>query len=119
MTADPKIEHKFKYYWGGEENWYIKSKRWANEQKFPINHLALGFIEWLWTMWVQGKVDMEMTDVDKQVNEIIKTWEEETQEPIREIKKSDVEGLDDIRIIAPWSDANDWNDTSINHSKWR
>ena len=120
MTADPKIEHKFEYYWGGEDNWYTKSKRWANKQKFPINHLALGFIEWLWTMWVQGKVDMEMTDVDKQVNEIMKTWnEEEKQEPVTEIKKSDIEGLDDIRIIAPWSDANDWNDTSINHRKWR
>ena len=113
------VEHKFKYYWGGEDNWYTKSKRWANEQKFPINHLALGFIEWLWTMWVQGKVDMEMTDVDKQVNEIIKTWEEEKQEPVTEIKKSDIEGLDDIRIIAPWSSGNDWNDTSINHRKWR
>jgi len=114
------MEHKFKYYWGGEDNWYTKSKRWANEQKFPINHLALGFIEWLWTMWVQGRVDMEMTDVDKQVNEIIKTWdEEEKQEPITEIKKSDIEGLDDIRIIAPWSNGNDWNDISINHRKWR
>ena len=111
------MEHKFKYYWGGEDNWYTKSKRWANEQKFPINHLALGFIEWLWTMWVQGKVDMEMTSVDKQVNEIIKTWEEEEkQEPVTEIKK---EGLDDIRIISPWANGNDWNDTSINHRKWR
>ena len=120
MTADPKIEYKFKYYWGGEDNWYTKSKRWANEQKFPINHLALGFIEWLWTMWVQGKVDMEMTSVDKQVNEIIKTWEEEEkQEPVTEIKKSDIEGLDDIRIISPWTNGNDWNDTSINHRKWR
>jgi len=119
MTADPKIEHKFKYYWGGEDNWYTKSKRWANEQKFPINHLALGFIELLWTMWVQGKVDMEMTSVDKQVNEIIKTWEkEEKQEPVIETKKSDVEGLDDIRIISPWSNDNDWNDTSINYRKW-
>ena len=71
-------------------------------------------------MWVQGRVDMEMTDVDKQVNEIIKTWdEEEKQEPVTEIKKSDIEGLDDIRIIAPWSSGNDWNDTSINHKKWR
>jgi hypothetical protein len=50
----------------------------------------------------QGKVDMEMSDVDKQVNEIMKTWdEEEKQEPVTEIKKSDIEGLDDIRIIAP------------------
>ena len=113
------MEHKFKYYWGGEENWYTKGKRWANKQKFPINHLALGFIEWLWNMWVKGKVDMEMTSVDKQVNEIIKTWEEGKQEPVTEIKKSEIEGLDDIRIVAPWSSGNDWNDTSINHKKWR
>jgi hypothetical protein len=116
------VEHKFEYYWGGEDNWYTKSKRWANKQRFPINHLALGFIEWLWTMWVQGKVDMEMTDVDKQVNEIIKTWEEEdkkNQEPIIESKPSEVEGLDDISIKAPFSVDGDWNDTSINHRKWR
>ena len=114
------MKYEFEHQWGGEDTWYTKSKRWANKQKFPINHLALGFIEWLWTIWVQGKVDMEMTEVDKQVNEIIKTWdEEEKQEPVTEIKKSDIEGLDDIRIIAPWSSGNDWNDTSINHKKWR
>ena len=114
------MEHKFEYQWGGEENWYTKSKKWAKKQKFPINHLALGIIESLWVMWVQGKVDMEMTSVDKQVNEIMKTWEEEEkQEPIIEIKASDIEGLDDIRIVSPWSDGNDWNDTSINHKKWR
>ena len=118
--TEPQIEHKFQYQWGGEDNWYTKSKRWANKQKFPINYLALGFIESLWIMWVGGKVDMEMTSVDKQVNEIIKTWnEEEKQEPVTEIKKSDIEGLDDIRIIAPWADGNDWNDTSINYRKWR
>jgi len=70
------MEYKFKYHWGGEDNWYTKSKRWANKQKFPFNHLALGIIEWLWVMWVQGKVDMEMTSVDKQVNEIMEQWEE-------------------------------------------
>ena len=116
------MEHKFKYYWGGEENWYTKGKRWANKQKFPINHLALGFIEWLWTMWVQGKVDMEMTEVDKQVNEILKEWEEDAAkyyEPIVEIKASDIEGLDEVRVYAPWSNDNDWNDTSINYKKWR
>ena len=119
-TPSQDFNYKFEYQWGGEDNRYTKGKRWAKKQKFPINHLALGFIEWLWTMWVQGKVDMEMTDVDKQVNEIIKTWnEDEKQEPVKEIKKSDIEGLDEIRIIAPWSNGNDWNDTSINYKKWR
>ena len=62
----------------------------------------------------------EMSDVDKQVNEIIKTWdEEEKQEPVIEIKKSDVEGLDDIRIRDPWFDDGDWNDASINYRKWQ
>jgi hypothetical protein len=120
MTADPKIEHKFEYQWGGEENWYTKSKKWAKKQKFPINHLALGIIESLWVMWVQGKVDMEMTDVDKQVNEIIKTWEEEDkQKPVVETRPSEVEGLDDIRIRDPWFDDGDWNDSAINYKKWR
>jgi hypothetical protein len=119
MTVDPKIEYKFKYYWGGEDNWYTKSKRWANEQKFPLNHLALGFIEFLWRLWVQGKVDMEMTSVDKQVNEIIKTWEDqENTKPIITSRPSEVEGLDDIRIKTSYSGDGDWNDASINHKKW-
>ena len=72
-------------------------------------------------MWVQGKVDMEMTDVDKQVNVIVKQWEEEEkQKPITEIKASDIEGLDDISIHAPWSSTiGDWNDSAINYKKWR
>ena len=115
-------EYKFEYQWGGEENWYTKSKKWAKKQKFPINHLALGIIESLWVMWVQGKVDMEMSSVDKQVNEIMEQWKEEDkkeQEPVVEIKASDIEGLDDISIHAPWSNGNDWNDTSVNYKKWR
>ena len=122
MTAEPKIEHKFEYQWGGEENWYTKSKKWAKKQRFPINHLALGFIEWLWVMWVQGKVDMEMSSVDKQVNEIMEQWKEQEkkeQEPVVEIKASDIEGLDDISIHASWKDVGDWNDSAINYRKWR
>ena len=66
MTADKKVEINFEHHWGGEDTWYTKSKRWANKQKFPINHLALGIIEWLWNHWVDGKVKMTMTDTDKQ-----------------------------------------------------
>ena len=67
---------KFEHQWGGEDTWYTKSKRWASKQKFPINHLALGAIEWLYKHWVDGKVDLEMTSVDKQAEEIVKQWEE-------------------------------------------
>ena len=114
------MKYEFEHHWGGEDTWYTKGKRWANKQKFPINHLALGLITWLKELWIGGKVQMEMSSVDKQVQEIVKQWEEEEkQEPVIEIKESDIEGLDDIRIISPWSNGNDWNDTSINYKKWR
>lgn len=73
------MEHKFEHQWGGEDTWYTKSKRWANKQKFPINHLALGLIEWLWQQWVEGRVQMEMQSVDKQAEEIVKQWDEEDE----------------------------------------
>ena len=99
MTADPKIEHKFEYQWGGEDNWYTKSKRWANKQKFPINHLALGFIEWLWMQWIIGKVKMEMASVDKQAEEIKEEWsQQEDDRWVTESSPSEVEGLDNISI---------------------
>ena len=34
------IQWKFEKTWGGNDNWYTKSKRWANKQKFPVNHLG-------------------------------------------------------------------------------
>jgi len=93
-----KLEHKFEHHWGGEDNWYTKGKRWANKQKFPINHLALGFIEWLWEHWVDGRVEMEMQSVDKQAEEIKKQWSEEDPKPKITSEPSEVEGLDNISI---------------------
>ena len=117
------MKYKFEHQWGGEDTWYTKGKRWANKQKFPINHLALGFIEWLWKHWVDGKVQMEMTSVDKQAEEIKKQWEkEEEPQTVMESTPSEVDGLDNIHIINqsfvpdPWN--SDWNDVFINHKMW-
>ena len=90
--SDPKVEYKFEHHWGGEDNWYTKGKRWANKQKFPINHLALGAIEWLWKHWVDGKVEMEMQSVDKQAEEIVKQWDKEDEQPKPEIVETGVFG---------------------------
>jgi len=79
MMSEPKFEYKFEHQWGGEDTWYTKGKRWAGKQKFPINHLALGVLEWLWQQWVEGKVEMEMQSIDKQVKEIGKIWDEEDE----------------------------------------
>jgi len=93
------MKYEFEHHWGGEDNWYTKGKRWANKQKFPINHLALGFIEWLWEHWVDGRVQMEMTSVDKQAEELKNQWEkEEKPQTVMESTPSEVDGLDNIRI---------------------
>ena len=99
-------EYEFEYQWGGEDTWFTKANRWAKKQKFPINHLALGFITWLKEKWVDGKVQMEMASIDKQVREIGAIWEEEdkkNQEPIIKSTPSEVEGLDTIEIKSPWN----------------
>ena len=124
MKIPGKVEYKFEHHWGGEEMWYHKAERWAKKQKFPINHLALGFITWLKEKWIEVKIEKEMESIDKQVKEIGKIWEEEdkkNQEPIIESKPSEVDGLDEISITAPYKIdiSGDWNDIALNHKKWR
>jgi len=93
---------KFEHQWGGEDTWYTKSKRWASKQKFPISHLALGAIEWLYKHWVDGKIDLEMTSVDKQTEDIVKQWEaEDVKQPIVEEGPSSVPNLPSLRIRNP------------------
>jgi len=105
MTGDKEIEYKFEHHWGGEDTWYTKGKRWANKQKFPFNHLALGIIEWLWKHWVDGKVEMEMQSIDRQVKEMGKIWDEEDErnrQPTVEEGPSSVPDLPTLRIRAPF-----------------
>ena len=101
MTGDKEtklIEYKFEFQWGGEDTWFTKANRWAQKQKYPINHLAMGLIVWLWEMWVDAKVELEMKSVDKQAEEIKKQWSEEDSKPSIKSEPSEVEGLDTISI---------------------
>ena len=93
-----EFEHKFEYQGGGGDTPFTKMRRWAKTQNPIIQHLALGFIEWLWQKWVAGRVDMEMTSVDKQAEEIKKQWSEEDPKPTITSEPSEVEGLDNISI---------------------
>jgi len=79
-TPSQDFNYKFEYQWGGEDTWYTKGKRWANKQKFPINHLALGLIQWIYEKWVEGKVDLTMADVDKQVKYMGEIWDKEDEQ---------------------------------------
>ena len=101
MTGDKEtklIEYKFEFQWGGEDTWFTKANRWAQKQKYPINHLAMGLIVWLWEIWVDAKVQLEMKSVDKQAEEIKKQWSEEDPKPSIKSEPSEVEGLSLIHI---------------------
>ena len=98
-TPSQDFNYKFEHNWGGEDNWYTKGKRWANKQKFPINHLALGAIEWLREQWIDGRVEMEMASVDKQAEDIKAQWDkEDEQRPTVEEGPSSVPNLPTLRI---------------------
>ena len=75
--SDKRFEVKFEHQWGGEDTWYTKSKRWANKQNPVVKHLALGFLLWLWELWVDAKVENEMRSVDRQAEEIKEQWSQQ------------------------------------------
>ncbi len=97
-----KIEFK-KQYGKGTDPWYAKAERWVYKKfKNPfIQHLAIGFIEWLKEKWVDIKIENTMTDVDRQVKEIKEQWDEEDRKqfaPEYTETPSEVEGLNDMSI---------------------
>ena len=97
-----KIEFK-KQYGKGTDPWYAKAERWVYKKfKNPfIQHLAIGFIEWLKEKWVDIKIENTMTDVDRQIKEIKEEWDEEDRKqfaPEYTETPSEVEGLNDMSI---------------------
>ena len=94
------MEIKFHKTFGpGKKPWYVKYERWAKKQRFPISFLALGVIAWLKEKWIEGKVDMEMTSVDAQAEEILQKWEEDAKiKSTIKTTPSEVKGLDDMEI---------------------
>ena len=94
-----KIEFE-KQFGMGVDPWHAKAKRWI-KKKFRnpyLQHLALGFLEWLKEKWIDAKVYNTMRDVDIQVEEIQKTWDEEEKAPEIIETPSEVKGLNDMEI---------------------
>jgi len=94
-----KIEFE-KQFGKGTDPWYAKAERWI-KKKFRnpyLQHLALGFLEWLKQKWIDTKVFNTMRDVDIQVEEIQKTWDEEEKVPEIIETPSEVKGLNDMEI---------------------
>ena len=94
-----KIEFQ-KQFGKGTDPWYAKAERWIKKKfKNPyLQHLALGFLEWLKQKWIDTKVFNTMRDVDIQVEEIKKTWDEEEKSPEIIETPSEVKGLNDMEI---------------------
>ncbi len=97
-----KIEFE-KQFGKGVDPWHAKAKRWIKKKfKNPyLQHLALGFLEWLKQKWIDAKIYNTMRDVDIQVEEIKKTWDEEEKKQFApEIIEtpSEVKGLNDMEI---------------------
>ena len=87
----------------GVDPWYAKAERWVKKKfKNPyLQHLALGFVAWLKKIWIEGKIQMEMTSVDEQVKQIHKEWDEQTKPKVKIIEtSSEVDGLNDMSIEA-------------------
>ena len=97
----PKVNWEFEKQFGkGTDPWYAKAERWIKKKfKNPyLQHLALGFLEWLKQKWIDTKVYNTMKDVDIQVEEIKKTWDEEEKVPEIIETPSEVKGLNDMEI---------------------
>ena len=87
-----KFQYNFEHQWGGKDNWYTKSKRWAKKQPFWLSHLITGFIEWLHKMWIDGKILRTMDDVDRQAVKILSEWEENDKQETPHIVETGVFG---------------------------
>jgi len=105
-----KIEFK-KQYGKGTDPWYAKAERWVYKKfKNPyLQHLAIGFIEWLKQKWIDIKIENTMTDVDRQIKEIKEEWDEEDRKqfaPEFTETPSEIEGLMDMEISnsVKWED---------------
>ena len=98
------MQIKFRKQFGkGTDPWYAKAERWVYKKfKNPyLQHLAIGFIEWLKQKWIDIKIENTMTDVDRQIKEIKEEWDEEDRKqfaPEYTETPSEVEGLNDMSI---------------------
>ena len=83
----------------GTDPWYAKAERYVYKKfKNPyLQHLAIGFIVWLKQKWIDVKIENTMKDVDAQVEDIKKGWEDRPQPVVRETP-SEVKGLNDMSI---------------------
>ena len=103
------MQIKFRKQFGkGTDPWYAKAERYVYKKfKNPyLQHLAIGFIVWLKQKWIDVKIENTMKDVDAQVEDIKKGWEDQPKPVIVETP-SEVKGLNDMSISFSTSEEED------------
>ena len=96
-----KIEFE-KTFGEGVDPWYAKAERWI-KKKFRnpfLQHLALGFLEWLRQKWIDVKIANTMREIDAQAEDIKKIWEEENKYKIwLDIEIAAAQAMEKLKII--------------------
>ena len=75
---------------------YRATKRWP----LPLRHLALGFLYWLETKFIDAKTKAEVERALSEYERLVPLVE--IPEPIITEKPSQIEGLPELEIRAPW-----------------
>ena len=106
MIGDNVIKIEFEKTFGeGVDPWHEKAERWI-KKKFRnpfLQHLALGFLEWLRQKWIDVKIANTMREIDSQAENIKKIWEEEDKpKTVITTTPSEVKGLDNMEIKTKW-----------------
>ena len=89
---------KFEKTFGGIDNWYTKSKRWAKKQSPWLSHLITGVIEWLHKLWIDGKILMAMDDLDRQAKTLLEEWEKDDRQSTPHIVETGVFGDEGLSL---------------------
>lgn len=76
--------------------WYA-----AKNPKIVFNPWYKRLIDWCFPYWVDIKTATTMDDVDRQAAEIADEWKV-SSDPVFTEKPSQVEGLTEMRLRAPW-----------------
>lgn len=104
-----KFEKKFYTRFGpGEVTWVMKVEDWAKRRDDWLGKIVLTFIvPWLRELWIEMKTKQTMSDVDRQAEDLVSSWETEDQSVNTSTytvveSPEDPLGFSEMRVTAPW-----------------
>jgi len=109
LPGDTTWNYEFEHHWGGERTQLQKIKGWISKQKPPLNTILKYLFSYVEKWYWDGKVQQTMSGVDRQIDELQETWDEQkTMEEEYTTEPSEVEGLDTISVKYNWPGPDQW-----------